>query len=181
MHFLWSSKIYFSCQFFKKFYNVLNFIKFIIKLQNFNQNVSYTQLHLIPFIQKRKIISVSSVIIPYTGIRTFNTLYLHLKTPKNVKLFLLQVSQLPDIGIRTFKIAAEISKSYTDCLWHVSNLIAPFCHSILVILWTSLHTFFLSFPFNRESPKKKTSPSTLLYKAFSKSVAKCDSVLKKNP
>ena len=94
----------------------MNFIKFIIKLQNFNQNVSYTQLHLIPFIQKRKIISVSSVIIPYTGIRTFNTLYLHLKTPKNVKLFLLQVSQLPDIGIRTFKILAETFKSYTDCL-----------------------------------------------------------------
>ena len=38
--------------------------------------------------------------------------------------------------------------------------------------------FFLSFPFNQDSPKKKTSPSTSLYKAFSKSVAKCNSVLK---
>ena len=82
-------------------------------------------------------------------------MYLNLKTPKTVKLFLLQVSQFLDIGIRTFKIAAEISKSYTDCLWHVSNLIAPF----VTVSWSScghLYTlFFLSFPFNRDSPKKK--------------------------
>ena len=77
-------------------------------------------------------------------------------------------------------IAVEIFNSYTQTVYDSSQISQPFCHSILVILWTSLHIFFSPFPLTKTLLRKKISPSTLLYKAFSKSVAKCNSVLKKN-
>ena len=77
------------------------------------------------------------------------------------------------------EIAVEISNSYIQTVMTRFKLHSPLLSQYSGHLVDIFTHFFLSSSFNRGSPKQKTSPSTLLYKVFSKSVSKFNSDWKK--